>query len=185
MGSPLSLVIAIYMEWFETLAIEEAHKKPRVWLRYVDDTFIIWNHGNAELDTFLKHINNASPSITFTMEKENHNELPFLDVLVKRTDTKWETSVYRKPTRTGQYLNQKSNHHQSTKRGIINTLLDRAFGLCYTKEGLEKELGIIKNDLQRNDYSRVMVEQALARRRQELHKEEKPPQPVLVLPYIR
>ncbi|XP_074027143.1 uncharacterized protein [Leptinotarsa decemlineata] len=154
------------MEWFETLAIEEAHKKPRAWLRYVDDTFIIWNHRNAELDTFLKHINNVSPSITFIMEKGVNNKLPFLDVLVKRTDTKWETSVYRKSTHTGQYLNQKSNHHQSTKRRIIKTLLDLAFELCNTKKGLEKELGFIKNDLQRNGYSRLMVEQALARRQQ-------------------
>ncbi|XP_074037086.1 uncharacterized protein [Leptinotarsa decemlineata] len=173
MGSPLSPVIAnIYMEWFETLAIQEAHKKPRVWLRYVDVTFIIWNHGNTELDAFLKHINSVRPSITFTMEKEIHNELPFLDVLVKRTDTKWETSVYRKPTHTGQYLNHESNHHQSTKRGIIKTLLDRAFGLCNTKEGLEKELDIIKNDLQRNEYSKAMVEKTLAKRQQEPHKEK-------------
>ncbi|XP_074030332.1 uncharacterized protein [Leptinotarsa decemlineata] len=186
MGSPLSPVIAnIYREWFETLAIEEAHKKPRVWLRYVDDTFIIWNHGNTELDAFLKHINSVRPSITFTMEKEIHNELPFLDVLVKRTDTKWETSVYRKPTHTGQYLNHESNHHQSTKRGIIKTLLDRAFGLCNTKEGLEKELDIIKSDLRRNGYSKAMIEKTLAKRQQEPRKEEKPSQPVLALPYIR
>ncbi|XP_074026482.1 uncharacterized protein [Leptinotarsa decemlineata] len=106
-------------------------------------------------------------------------------VSVKRTDTKWETSVYRKPTHTGQYLNHESNHHQSTKRGIIKTLLDRAFGLCNMEEGLEKELDIIKNDLQRNGYSKAMVEKTLAIRQQEPRKEEKPSQPVLALPYIR
>lgn len=46
MGSPLSTVVAnLYMESFENQAIEMASVKPILWLRYADDTFIMWPSG--------------------------------------------------------------------------------------------------------------------------------------------
>ena len=44
-GSPISLVVAnVYMEKFERRAFSSAPLKPRYWFRYVDDTFVMWNH---------------------------------------------------------------------------------------------------------------------------------------------
>ena len=44
MGSPLSPVVAnIYMQDFESWVLETASLKPSLWLRYVDDTFVMWN----------------------------------------------------------------------------------------------------------------------------------------------
>ena len=45
MGSPLSPVLAnIYMEYFEEMALGSISRKPSMWLRYVDGTFILWPH---------------------------------------------------------------------------------------------------------------------------------------------
>ena len=45
MGSPLSPVLAnLYMEYFEEMALGSTSLKPSMWLRYVDDTFILWPH---------------------------------------------------------------------------------------------------------------------------------------------
>lgn len=46
MGSPLSPVIAtFYMEFFETTTLDSSPLKPKRWFLFVDDTFVLWNHG--------------------------------------------------------------------------------------------------------------------------------------------
>ncbi|XP_068720591.1 uncharacterized protein [Montipora capricornis] len=83
MGSPVSAVIAnLYMESFEQQATSTSAYKPRIWKRYVDDTFTILDRGNV--DSFLQHLNNQQPSIRFTMETENEYKLVFLDTAVSR-----------------------------------------------------------------------------------------------------
>ena len=68
MGSPLSPVIAnIYMQDFEHRALT-APLQPSLWLRYVDSTFFIWEHGDRELQSFLEHLNGQCEEIQFTME---------------------------------------------------------------------------------------------------------------------
>ncbi|XP_045463784.1 uncharacterized protein LOC123673342 [Harmonia axyridis] len=74
-GSPLSPAIAdIYMENFETNAIDSFHLKPTCWLRYVDDVFVIWPHGPETLQDFFDHLNNINIHIKFTMEDTIDNE---------------------------------------------------------------------------------------------------------------
>lgn len=54
MGSRLAPVFAnIFMECFEEQALQYSNLKPKMWLRYVDDTFIQWQHGEEELKKFL------------------------------------------------------------------------------------------------------------------------------------
>ncbi|XP_046409097.1 uncharacterized protein LOC124173978 [Ischnura elegans] len=85
MGSPLSPAIAnLFMEDFEEKALQSASLRPRYFFRYVDDTFVIWQHGRNTLDDFLSHMNQQHPNIKFTMEEENNNCIPFLDILIQR-----------------------------------------------------------------------------------------------------
>ena len=53
MGSPLLPIVAnLFMETFEEKAVESAALWPRMWVRYVDDTFVLWPHKEDELETF-------------------------------------------------------------------------------------------------------------------------------------
>ena len=100
MGSPVSPVVAnIYMEMLEELALRTATHPPRIWRRYVDDTFCVIT--KTEVEGFLSHLNSLCPTITFTAEEEVDGKLPFLDTLLHcKNDGSLDISVYRKPTHT-------------------------------------------------------------------------------------
>ena len=112
MGSPLSPVVAnLYMEAFEERALSTSILRPQKWKRYVDDTFVIWQHGPEALQDFQDHLNQQEPLIQFTMEREEEGKIPFLDALIERDHNKRTMSVYRKPTYTDRYLHFTSYHH--------------------------------------------------------------------------
>ena len=85
-----------YIQHFEWTTIVSTEHKPSSRLKYVDDVFSVWPHGDIELEKFLKHLNTKTPSITFTIEKENKGKLPFLDILIDRNKDIITTLVYRK-----------------------------------------------------------------------------------------
>ena len=127
MGSPLSPIVAnIYMEHFETKALETAPHPPSLWKRFVDDTFVILE--TTYKDEFFQHINGIEEKIQFTAENTRADgSLPFLDTLVTVTeDGSLSTSIYRKPTHTNQYLQWDSHHSIANKYSVINSLLHRA-----------------------------------------------------------
>ena len=72
-------------------------------LRYVDDTFAIFEN-EAECNEFFNILNYLNPALKFTSEKEKSESLAFLDVKIQKSDSKFITSVYRKPSFTGQYI---------------------------------------------------------------------------------
>jgi hypothetical protein len=121
MGSPLSHVICnLFLEELESRAINSFDPKPFVFLRYVDDIFFLWSESTRPIEEFHQHLNNQHTSITFTVEKEVEGVMPFLEVLVKRSNQTIKTEVYRKPTDSGLYLQYDSNHPKTVKNGIIN-----------------------------------------------------------------
>ena len=69
----------------------------------MDDTFAIFEN-EAECDEFFNILNSLNPALKFTSEKEEPESLAFLDVKIQKSDSKFITSVYRKPTFTGQYI---------------------------------------------------------------------------------
>jgi hypothetical protein len=116
MRNPLSPVVSnIFMEHFEEIELDTADHKPAKWLRYGDNTFVVWPHGPARLQKFLHRLNSLRPTIKFTMEMEVNNTLPLLDVLVMKRDPNLAWKVYRKPPHTGRYLHLNSNHPHHVK----------------------------------------------------------------------
>ncbi|XP_046391554.1 uncharacterized protein LOC124159689 [Ischnura elegans] len=153
-GSPLSPIIAnLFMEKLEEKALRTYEKPPKMFLRYVDDTSVVWPHGKSELNNFLRHLNIQNSSIKFTMEIDENGRLPFLDVLVsKKQNGRLGHSVYRKPTHTDQYLNANSHHHPQQKRATFSTLYQRAFSIC-DGDSIENEKRLIINAFKKNDFS--------------------------------
>lgn len=191
MGSPLSPVVAnFFMEEFEQKALRTAQRKPKHWFRYVDDTFVIWPHGEEELHNFLEHLNEINSNIKLTMEMETDQKLPFLDVLVTRKSSgTLGHSVYRKPTHTDRYLQANSNHHPGQKRAVIKTLVDRAKAITEA-EYLSSELRYLAKALQANGFGQKDIQRAIRPKRQQevsvLQEEEQPEvQQKAFLPYVQ
>ena len=73
-----------------------------MWLRYVDDVFVIQKEEHKQ--NFFEHINNIDPAIKFKDNKED-GAIPLLDTTVKpEAYGGLPITVYRKPTHTDQYL---------------------------------------------------------------------------------
>ena len=152
MGSPLLPVLAnIYMEYFEEMALGSTSLKPYMWLRYVDDTFILWPH-QEDVQILRDHVNSIRPSIQFTMEKEQDNRLPFLDVLVTHTEEGFRTSVYRKPTFTGQCLNFNSHHPYTVKKRKVRCLQHREKTISSDTDAYQEEMISLGHNIHRNNY---------------------------------
>ena len=54
MGTALAPNYAnIFMDKFETKALENYSLKPLLWKRFIDDIFMVWSHGEDQLNHFF------------------------------------------------------------------------------------------------------------------------------------
>ncbi|XP_071083939.1 uncharacterized protein [Haliotis cracherodii] len=128
----------IYMTHFEQQAFTTSPFQPICWYRKVDDTFVILKQ-DQDPTLLLQHLNQQHPRVQFTIEIEKDNQLPVLDVLVCRNSAnRIQTSVYRKPTHTDQYIHFNPTHLLRTKTGIMSTLTKRAIN--FSSANLKPEI---------------------------------------------
>ena len=77
MGPPIGPLVAnLFMEDFKTRALSTSPNPPRIWLRDMDDTFVV--HKAEHTQQFLTHFNSLNPHIQFTTETPNQQVSPLL-----------------------------------------------------------------------------------------------------------
>ena len=159
--SPVSVVVAnLVMEDVEERAIDSFGQPPRVWKRFVDDTFVILD--KVAVDKFFTHLNQIQTSIKFTMEGEKDNCISFLDISITRDHTgTLDTNIYRKPTHSERYLNFKSEHPLEHKSAVVNALTHRANSLIRDENKKQVELKHIENVLTLNGYPNWLLNRKL------------------------
>ena len=107
MGSPLVPALAnIFIVYYDLKLFNEI-SKPTVYCCYIVDTFSLF-HKETDFQKFLNCLNLLHCSLKFINEIKTNNSLPFMDVLVIKFNNKFITSVYQKPTFTGQYIHWNS-----------------------------------------------------------------------------
>ena len=104
--------------------IEEGQFILNNWNRFLDDCEIPLDKTKIEPEKLLKVLNSINPAIQFTMETSD-SQIPFLDILIKRSDNKIWMDIYFKPTDTHRCLPFSSNHPSHCKRNIPFTLARR------------------------------------------------------------
>ena len=97
MGTSLAPNYAnLFMDRFETKALNNYHLKPLIWKRFIDDIFLIWTHGEDSFKDFVNYLNSLHNTIKFTSETST-TSVNFLDTTVKLDqDRKIITILYNK-----------------------------------------------------------------------------------------
>ena len=172
MGSPVSPIVAnLCMEVIEELAISTSPVPPKIWKRYVDDSFVIIK--KDAVSSFHNTLNASDPKISFTIELENNGQIAFLDTLVSRRNGVAVIDVYRKPTHTDRYLDFSSHHDKKHKISTASTLLFRASSLPSSHEGKIRETNHVRAALEANGYPSSVISTIL---------NKKPPSPTVPPP---
>jgi hypothetical protein len=185
MGNSLPPVVSnIFMEHFEEIAMDTTDYKHTKWFRYVV-TFVVWPHGPTRLQQFLHHLNSLRPTINFTMEVEANNTLLFLDALVMKRGPKLATRVCRKLTHTGCYLHFKSNHPHHVKRGVVQSLINRAKVICQDQKDLDNEIKHIRHDLMLNEYPLGFINSIMKKSRSNRSSADTTYQGTAIIPYVK
>eukprot|EP00795_Rhopilema_esculentum_P016113 gene16113-biopygen5453 len=69
----------LFMTGLEERLLKESVDTPIVWMRFIDDVFFIWTHGEEKLETFINFLNSSHDTIKFTGE-HSRESISFLDV---------------------------------------------------------------------------------------------------------
>ena len=131
MSSPLGPRLAnAFLCFHEQIWLNDCPEgfKPVYYRRHADDIFVLFRSSD-HLEKFANYSDSKHKNIKFTYEKENNNSLPFLDILISRSENGFKTSIYHKPTCSGVYSNFNSFICNQYKIGLIFTLLFRTFSI--------------------------------------------------------
>ncbi len=160
MGSPIGpLLVNLFMSFHEKTWLDNCPSpfKPLLYRRYVDDCFLLFRSLD-HVHLFLDYLNYQHPNISFTSEIEHEGKLPFLDIDIFRSNGKFTTSVYRKPTFTGLFTNFQSFIPLTYKRSLVSCLLHRIFNLCFSYENFHAQLEVIRKLFNLNGFPSHMFD---------------------------
>ena len=193
MGSPLGPTLAnLFLCHHETNWLDccPLQFKPVYYKRYVDDVFLLFR-SKTHVKKFLNYLNSRHKNIQFSYEEENNDVLPFLDVKVQRINNQFNTSIYRKSTFSGVYLNYKSYLPKEYKHGLLFTLLFRAFTISSDYETFHQEIEKLKVIWCKNAFPCFIIDKCIRNFLDKLFVEKReivqPPskkEKTLVLPYL-
>ena len=193
MGSPLGPALAnAFLCHHESHWLEDCPLSfvPVFYARYVDDIFVLLkSHEHiARLSNFLssKHVN-----IRFTFEVENNGILPFLDVNVYRDADCFTTTVHRKDTFSGVYTHFNAFLPDTYKRGLLSTLLHRAYMINSSYQSLHKEIEKLKEIFKKNAYPVRFIEKCVFQFFNKIFDKRTPSEPsdpkteiLMILPFL-
>ena len=129
----------IAMAKYDSLA-NKYHLRPRIWKRFRDDVFTVWEHGIDTLSSFLDYLNTMDKTgkIKFTMEVANDNGLEFLDLRLKIIEGKIRVDVFAKATNSFTYTTPKTCYPKNNICNIPKGIALRLRRICDDDETYDK-----------------------------------------------
>jgi len=146
----------IFMAKWEKDALAKCPLKPKIYLRYLDDIFIVWEHGKEQFNAFFDILNSHNPNIKLK-STINENSVDFLDTTIFKNPTDRKSllsKVFFKPTDTHQLLHKNSFHPKHTFSGIIKSQILRFYKISSLKQDFEDSCKILFHALASRNYSK-------------------------------
>ena len=120
----------LFMADYEDKYVYTYPLQPLLWVRYIDDCFMPWQHGMDELIKFVDYLNQQDENIQFTFEVSPHT-INFLDTTVRyHIRHGFSTTLYTKPTDKHTYLHYKSCHPPHIMQSLPYSQFLRVRRLC-------------------------------------------------------
>ena len=145
----------ISMDLFEFL--ETQRDKLFWWIRYIDDVFLIWTHGQEKLKVFFKDLNKFNPNLKFTNDSSKKH-VAFLNLKVKLKQGKIEKDLHIKSTSRHQYLHYTPSHMERSKRSIVFSQSLRVSRICSKGEDFRKHTTEMQSWFYKRGYPKGLVE---------------------------
>lgn len=149
----------IFMAKWEREALDKYPHQPYLYLRFLDDIFLIWTHGIEKFNEFLNVLNNHHPTINLKATV-GFTSVNFLDTTVFKDEldpTKLNTKVFFKPTDTHALLHKKSFHPKSTFKSIVKSQILRFRRICTKETDFKKAWHILRDSLKKRNYSKRLL----------------------------
>lgn len=146
------------LKWMQELGI----RFPRLYFRFIDDMFFVWEESPDKLRQFIDRMNSSTLSLKFTFEI-NEDQAIFLDLILKKSDLfassrTLDISPYEKPTNKHLYLSPDTFHPDNQKYSWITgeniRLLRNSSREDYFSEALQQ----FKYHLTRRGYPADVIE---------------------------
>ena len=123
---------------------------PKLYLRYIDDVFAVFD-SKQQHDDFFSYINCLHSNLEFTVELATHS-LPFLDVDVAISNDNVNLCIYRKKTNTNVLLNFGAITPFKWKESLIFGALHRALKICSSTSLFNQEVNKLCHIFHKNGY---------------------------------
>ena len=150
----------IFMSNLERCLLDNCTDKPFLYLRYIDDIFIMWQQGEDKLEHFHAYVNSIHPNINLTSTSSSTN-IPYLDVSASFDGTKIHTSLYTKSTDRHGYLHYKSFHPIHIKKSIVYSQFIGYKRICSDKFTFEYQASNIFQHFLSKDYPFKLISDEL------------------------
>lgn len=134
------------------------------WRRFLDDVWVYWLKRFGEVTIFLEIINRINPKIKFTLES-SETEMPFLNILTKKTNNIVTTDIFYKKTDSKNYVPFVSCHPSHTKVNIPFTLARMICTIVDDDETKSMRLSELKCNLKRKGYPPNVINTGIAKAR--------------------
>jgi len=145
----------LFMAVLEKKFLLSQHYVPLYWLRFIDDIFFIWEHGEELLKMFLDALNSFS-SLKYTYQY-SRELITFLDVDIFVESGFLKTKLHIKDTCTMQYLSYDSCHPAYIKKSIPKSLAIRGKKLCSKESDFNKYINTLTDRFNSLGYPQKLV----------------------------